>query len=465
MGHLKTKRHIFFISLALLIFVAAIMTIWSLFFMPKDYEDIIPAQSKAVISIDVLPQNSVTHSLQRLAQQAGLPINGLDVSRPVYLLITPNEYYALCAPVADAEAVRTTMEDLVPQRKVSDVQEEGGVTYAWLQKGWQIAWTRKALAIVGPGTPQERSDLRQTLRRMFKSGRKQSFRHGESFRKFRDLNGNVRLFARPNALPVPLNLLLRLALPLDADLSRVALYASLQETTDSDLLRLKGRFSADDATTQATLNAFFKQELPATRTTPPAENADALLRLTTYISEGNLLRLLRTNPQTRAALTALDETIDASAMLATVSGPAEFEVTAFSADFSPTFSFVAQTNGDDLMQNADSWQAATKKQKDVSLVREGAGYLLTSKGHALHFGQQDGTLYFRSTTASLVPASVQTIGITPGSRLIAHLNLQKLYQQPCVPKSIATTLQSIFNNAKQLCLNCHVDGSVELEIQ
>lgn len=465
MGCLKQKRRLLFCSLSFVVLVVAVVTAWCIFFMPKDYEDIIPGQSKAVVSITFTQQSTYTQTLQTIAKQAGLSFNGFDVSRPIYLLITPNEYYALVAPVGDVASVRATVDNFVRQGKASDVHEEGGVTYAWLQKGWQMAWTRRALAIIGPGTSQERPDLRQTLRRMFKSGRKQSFRYGESYRKFNDLKGDICLFARPDALPTPLNLLLLLALPIDVDLTHVGLYASLKEQTGGLKLHLDGRFSADDATTQATLDTFFKQKLPATHSTPSVQTANALLSLTTYTPEGSLLRVFRTNPQTRSALTALDQTIDASAMLSSVSGRADFCMTALSESFSPTFSFVAQTNGTNLMHNADIWEAAAKKQKDISLVRDGTGYLLTSKGHALHFGQQDSMLYFRSTVSPLATKSVKTAEASSIIRLIARLNLQKLYQQPCVPKKVATTLQTIFSNAQQLSFSCRADGGVELVIQ
>ena len=88
----KKKNILLHAGLPFLALAAVVVGIYLWFFAPKDYRDLIPAESRAVVSLDAA-------AAQKLLSPVGLPADataaslGLDSETTIYAFITPNEYY------------------------------------------------------------------------------------------------------------------------------------------------------------------------------------------------------------------------------------------------------------------------------------------------------------------------------------------------------------------------------------
>lgn len=73
----------------------AFLTAWWLW--PKSYEEMIPAQAKAVVRIQATElQKEVGNIPNPLEKALGIKPDGLDLTQPLYAFVTPNEYIGFC---------------------------------------------------------------------------------------------------------------------------------------------------------------------------------------------------------------------------------------------------------------------------------------------------------------------------------------------------------------------------------
>lgn len=466
MSKTKARKLLLRAVLPFLLLAAIVVGIYYWFFAPKSYEDLIPAESKAVVTIDIAQSPQARELLTSLAQQWDIDLQGINPKGDVFLVVTPNEYFALVAEVKDAARLKTTINTLASKQKVINVQQADGITYAWIQAGWQLAVSDKALAIVGPGTVQQQPELQQTLRQMYRSPRSQSFRHSDYYDSFSSLHGAVRLYARLNVLPAPFNMFFRMNLPSDADPSRVALYAGVEADDAAKPILLKGSIKSLDEATEAALTNFERQSASITAETLENINDDVLCFFAAAPPTGHLLKLMRSDAKTRSMLLALNQTINANSLLDAINGNVSLTLTSLDKDFTPTFFFEGKTGREDLMKDAPKWMEKAASQKDVSLVKEGEGYCLTGKDGTLRFGQHGDRLYFRSSatpyTQSSATGSLSAKAV--GSKMFMHLNLKKLFEQPCIPSDASSLLSRFYGNASALTYKQSEGGKVEIII-
>lgn len=466
MSKTKAKKLFLRAGLPFLFLSAIVVGIYYWFFAPKSYEDLIPAESKAVVAVDIASSPQARELLVSLSQQWNIDLQGIDPTGGVYLLVTPNEYIALVAEVKDAARLKTAINTLASKNEVINVQQADGVTYAWIQAGWQLAVSEKALAIVGPGTVQQQPELQQTLRQMYRSPRSQSFRHSDYYDSFSPLRGAVKLYARLNTLPAPFNMFFRMNLPSDVDPGRVALYAGVEADDAAKPILLKGNIKSLDEATNAALSNFERQS--AFVSADAAENVsdDVLCLLAAAPPAGHLLKLIRADANARSMLLGINQTIDANSLLGAVNGNISLVLTSLDKDFTPTFFFEGTTGSKDLMKNEPQWMAKAATQKDVSLVSEGEGYCLTGKDGTLRFGQHGDNLYFRSTAMPYTPTpSTGTLANkVEGSKMFMYLNLRKLFEQPCIPSAASSLIKRLYGNASALTYKQLEGGKVEIII-
>lgn len=445
---------------------ALVIGLYYWFFSPKSYEDIIPGESKAVVAIDPESVGQAGGFLQTLSAQLDIPIDWLKFDCPVYAFITPNEYYGIAMEVPDANSVKKKIDALTAEKKLTNVQTSDGISFAWIEKGWQVAWSDRALAILGPGTVQEQPDLQQTLRQMFKAKRNQSFRHSDYYDKFKELTGTVRIYSRLNALPTPFNLIFRLNIPSDVDPGRVALYANMDIDKDKKGVSLDGHIDSRDEHIVAALTNFEQQNKPITTLFPEEIGDDAVLFIASTSRNGQLTKLLRSDQTTRSMLTGLNQTIDANGMVNDIAGDFSLIVTAFNKNFSPTFYFQALCASDQLMRDGDKWMDAAKGKSDVSLVREGKGFCLSNKDSRLHFGQDGNMLYFRSQAEAYNGTGNSKVhNEAVGSRLYIRVNLKHLFAQPCMSSGIGEVLKNICGGASTMTYRATDGRKVSLAIK
>lgn len=425
---LPKKKLLLRAVLPFLLLAGAVTAVYLLFFAPKDYEDLVPAESKAVAMISPADLARLQGGAADVTDLMGATPAGLDTLRPAYLFVSPNEYYGAALAVDDASALAASLRTDEARRHVSLLPASDGLHWAWNEKGWMMAWSERALLVMGPVALQERDDLRQTIRQIFRAGAKKSFRHSEHMETLvsatvafpgHEDGPHSWLYAGPDALPSPFGVLLRLALPAGADPSKVRLCALLDFAEAG--LHLRGTMEGSDEATQKLLEAHDAQShaLPAAalRRLP-----DAMFRMAARSQGDDLLRLLRSDVTMKTLLLGLEKGIDKKSL---AGGDNDYllAVSALDKDQNATYTLRIE-RGDSLLYASQSpaWKG--------------------------EFAQSDGAA--RSTDGTL--------------RACFFLDLDALLKQPCFDTATRDLMRKLTGGASHISYLAEKGRMVSLEI-
>lgn len=447
------RKQIFYTVLAVVVVaILAAVAAWTLW--PRGYEEMVPAESKAVVRIDLKQDAACASFVKNLTAQLGVSSDGLDVGRPLYVFITPNEYVGLVAAVDDADIVKESMDKLVKSRVATACDESDGMQWAWLNKGWLVGWNSRALLVLGPGVAQERDMLRQTIARMASSG--ESFSHTAAFEKLKAQGGAVQICSSLDALPAPYNTLFRLNIPADTPLDAVQLFASV--TAKGKEVEVNATLETDNADVLAAIDQYEKEKGCISVTLPT--DSVPLFYMATRTQGKDFLALLQSDATLRGLMMGLNQVIDADRMLGTSNGVLDLEVGSIDKEWNPSFRLTADNSTPGIMDDSDYWMESARKQKDVTLTRTSTtSFLLTNGKRRVAFGtERQGQAVFFATpemnSEALSHASYAKCAPAEGDKLQAYfsLNLAKFKNQPCMQGSSTarTIVDFLFPSAQSL---------------
>lgn len=441
--------------------------------LPRGYERLVPAQAKAVVRIEPARLQQRLGGASPLASSWGLSAKGLDMQKPVYLFITPNEYVGLAAAVDDDDAFAAQIEGLVKQGKCAPVEHSDGRSWAWLEAGWMLTWDGHSLLALGPGMATERDILRQTMSRMMDGG--QPFTSTKTFDKMVSQGGDAQLFAQLDALPAPYNMLFRLGVPPTCDPAAVQLFANISLTKGAGghlVTEIQSQMGSDNADIAQAL-AQYERGKQCIERIPQAVADSALFVMATSTQGKPLLEMLRTDPTLRGLLMALAQTIDSDRLLGTANGLFTIEIASLGSDWTPAFCVKAENHTQGLLSDADYWLESAVKQPGVSLDRRGPNdFSLTADKRTVEFGvlPDIGAVYFASAGMSSAARHpwLTSKSRASGSGLLTcfSLNLQKFFAQPCMRNAgAAAIIKQLLPGTKRLTYEAHTGGKAVLRIE
>ncbi len=463
------KRTLYAALAAALVVALAALAAYALW--PRGYEEMVPAESKAVVRIDLKQDNGCAAFAKNLAGQLGVTPDGLDLARPLYAFVTPNEYVGLVAPVADDAKVRESMDRLVKAGTATACDESDGMQWTWLRKGWLVGWNSRALLVLGPGVAQERDMLRQTIARMASSG--ESFSHTPSFEKLKAQGGAVQIYSRLDALPAPYNTLFRLNIPADTPLDAVQLFASVAARGTEAVV--SATLESDNADVLAAIGDYEKQK-GSIAVAMPADSIP-LFYMATRTHGKDFLALLQSDATLRGLMMGLNQVIDADRMLGTADGVLDLEASSIDNDWNPAFRLTADNATRGIMADSDYWMECAAKQHDVTLLRTSPStFLLTSGTRRVAFGtQRGGTSVFFASPEMNAPARIHAPYARCASpsaeadklQAFFSLNIAKLKSQPCMhaTSTARTVVDFLFPTATLMRYKAFMGRKATLEVQ
>lgn len=447
-----------------------VLLVWA--FLPKGYERLIPAQAKAVLRIVPSQLQPKIGDADPLTTTLGISAEGIDLQEALYTFVTPNEYIGFLAAVSDEDALRTQIEKLVSQKRCLPIEKNGGRQWAWLSAGWLLTWDSDAVLAMGPGMAAERDVLRQTMSRMIESG--EPFTETNSYENLMKQGGDAQLFAQLDALPSPYNMLFRLGVPPACDPAAVQVFASVSLSKQAGgglLATIKSELKSENDEILRSMDSFEKGKGCIEK--PSKEATDSTLFIMATRTQGQpLLELLRTDATLRGLLMGLNQTIDADKMLGSTNGLLTIEIASLAKDFTPAFCLKAETHTPGLMANAEYWLESAAEQKKVKLERlKDNSFRLSNDGQTLFFGLDNANsmLYFASP--SMLPATAKPwpAAKSNGSQGLLtyfHLDMLKLFKQPCMEKGgVATVVKALLPAAHSVTYEARSGRKAEIRIE
>ena len=424
---------------------ALIVALVAWWLWPTRYDAIVPAEAKAVLRIDGTRMKDASQGAEQLKNLLGIVPDGLDLSRPAYAFITPNEYVGIVLAMADGDAFNGTVGRLVQQKKTMRLDDSDGLHWTWMNDGWLMAWDGRMLVALGPGVAQERDNLRQTIARMKRADHR--FIDTDAYTHLTAQNGSLQLYATLDAVPAPYNALFRLTVPADCPQEAVQLFASADWPTGSNALTMNYTLESDNAEVRSAIDAYEKGKsgigFNRMQQTP-------LFCMCTSMKGQDLLALIHSDATMRGLLMGLNSVADADRMLGTLDGLLELRIDSLGADWTPAFCLTAENATKGLTADSDYWLECAAKQRDVTLRRLTPDtYLLANGKQTLTFGVctpkggRQRVFFASPSMAALAAAPSGFTKATPtvdGPLAYFCIDMALLRRQPCMKNGAVKAL-------------------------
>lgn len=333
----------------------------------KECEDIVPADARAILSIQSGRACSLTGRL-------GLPaLPNIAPHKQAYAFITADGYYALTLPLAD----NTDSLHAALQGASADLTARGrsdALSWAWWRGSWLVMAGEKALTIAGPALGlEERGRLTGLMQRLYRKSTP-GMSEGKLYATLNEDKapaGSWALVAQLSALPAPVQgIFSALFLPKGIEAGDAVIQSHTQQDGNNEF-SIVNRISAPDSSRQSLLNnAVAKGRKISGRM---ALATGAVMELCINASGNELAQRLKENKSTRTLFVGLGDIVDVDRILNSINGDIQLSLspTAGGFDDVPPFCLTADCSDPTLISAAKDWEKRSLHKKNRSVERQG----------------------------------------------------------------------------------------------
>lgn len=292
----------------------------------KEYTDVIPRGSTALMSIDL--QQTVTDVLQSLLGLSDTQDCGIDLSAKLYLFESPDGNMGLVAKVIDGNKLEGIVNDLSETGVCQKVTQRKDIRFTMVKEAWMMGFDDQAVMLMGPIASAQQTQIQQQIGRYLKQDERQGVTESKMFQKLDSIHSAMALVTQVAALPEQFTAPFMLGAPKTADASQVLLEAELQ--VQDQMLVIQGQTFS--------FNQQIDKDLQKTATLfRPMEGAflnrlgtRTALSFLTNVEGKRFLPVLQQNKGLQSLLTGAKFTIDINEVINSVEGDMLLSFSSFS---------------------------------------------------------------------------------------------------------------------------------------
>ena len=282
----------------------------------KEYTDVIPRGSTALMSIDL--QQTGTDVLQSLLGLSDTQDCGIDLSAKLYLFESPDGNMGLVAKVSDDDKLEGIVNDLSETGVCQKVTLRKDIRFTMVKEAWMMGFDDHAVMLMGPIASAQQTQIQQQIGRYLKQDERQGVTESKMFQKLDSIHSAMALVTQVAALPEQFTAPFMLGAPKPADASQVLLEAELQ--VQDQMLVIQGQTFS--------FNQQIDKDLQETTTLfRPMEGAflnrlgtRTALSFLTNVEGERFLPVLQQNKGLQSLLTGAKFTIDINEVINSVEG-------------------------------------------------------------------------------------------------------------------------------------------------
>ena len=282
----------------------------------KEYTDVIPRGSTALMSIDL--QQTGTDVLQSLLGLSDTQDCGIDISAKLYLFESPDGNMGLVAKVSDDDKLEGIVNDLSEKGACQKVTQRKDIRFTMMKEAWMMGFDDHAVMLMGPIASAQQTQIQQQIGRYLKQDERQGVTESKMFQKLDSIHSAMALVTQVAALPEQFTAPFMLGAPKTADASQVLLEAELQ--VQDQMLVIQGQTFS--------FNQQIDKDLQETATLfRPMEGAflnrlgtRTALSFLTNVEGKRFLPVLQQNKGLQSLLTGAKFTIDFNEVINSVEG-------------------------------------------------------------------------------------------------------------------------------------------------
>lgn len=426
-----------------------------------DYTNAIPANSKAIISIDAgemepTDGNDGKGIISALFKDCGIDESGLDLTTRIYLFETAEGNLGACMKVDDSDDLNTCFEKLKEKGICDKVIKKRDFNFTLLKGSWAIGYNDKAMLIQGPILPAQQADAIRAIGRWLKQEDDDGIKSSPLFEKLNSIEGSMTMVAQADALPEKLSIPFTIGQPKSSDASQILIAASMTATKDGCLLINGNTFSLNKQVDEELQKSTGKLRKINGRYTNNI-SGKSLCSIFMNVNGPDFVDIAHNNPALGALLAGANTAIDMDNILRCVNG--DFAISIGSYDENDMkISMVAQLANRNFLKDVDYW----KKSCPAGTQIEDCGkdyFHLKGSETSLWFGASDSNEFFASSdndiATNILKPSLHPIprSITKhiqGNRLCMILNISEGFGDNKALSNAADIIKPIFGDIKTI---------------
>jgi hypothetical protein len=429
----------------------------------QDYTAVVPANSSAVISID-LPALAENNHLEKADKQSALKQLlhvdnvedcGIDVTVPVYAFETIDGQLGMVASVSDDDDLEDWLNNLVKSGDCKPLKQKRDFKFTVLHDDFMVGFSSTALLIMGPVVGSAQGELQRQMIRYLKADDDEGIKNSKIFDTLDSISGPVAMVAQAQALPEKLIAPFTLGAPKGTSPTDILVAASM-EVKNGCLVVTGENFSLNKQIDQS-LKQAAKEYRPITAKYLPSLPANSLISIVCGIDGEKYIKQLRTNDAFRTLLAGVNQALDIDMMLKSINGDMVITVPSMKGD-KMDFQLVADAKNKNWMGDVGYWKTSCPKGTKIEdWIKD--GYHLTGSDWNTYFGvSPKNRLYICSSPEVAMkagepvkqPLSANIRQQMLGKRMVAVVDIESLAKQKTELKAVNTLLKPIFGDVKAI---------------
>ena len=291
----------------------------------SDYINAIPANSSAVISIDMQkmaennPQVSRTGVLKSLLHVEDVAECGIDVSEKLYLFETADGNLGLCAKVSDAADLEDWLNQLSKKQKICEnVTEKKSFHFSVLKNSWLVGFSDQTLLVMGPVVADAQAELQRMMIKYLKADEEHGIKSSPMFERLDSISSPMALVAQAQALPEKFVAPFTLGAPKNADASQIVIAAEMN--VQKGMLRIKGETFSFNETIDKALQKAVQNYRPIKGSYVKSMPDDALAGIFMNVNGEQFLPMMQSNRSLQTLLMGINQAVDMDNIMRSVDG-------------------------------------------------------------------------------------------------------------------------------------------------
>ena len=343
------------------VWLSLLLLSWCCFSCSDDgYLNVIPADSTALISIDVADAASASKGvnanvLKSLFRVSDVADCGIDLSAKVFLFESVDGTLGIVARVKSERKLDDWLNKLAAKGLCKPTQERRDLHFTVMRQSWLVGYSDDALLIMGPAVSMAQSELMRQMMRYLKAD--EGIVGTPLFERLETLSSPVAMVAQAQALPQQLIAPFTLGAPADADASQVFIAAEMH--ADKGCVVMEGETFSFDEKINAALQQSQNIYRPLTEEYLRLIPAQSLFTMAMNADGRQLLPLMRQSREFRALLTGVGVKIDIDKFVEQVDGDLVLTIPAYDEE-NMQMEWAAKLRDDRTPLDADSEQQLEK---------------------------------------------------------------------------------------------------------
>ncbi|MDD7318274.1 MAG: DUF4836 family protein [Prevotella sp.] len=419
----------------------------------KEYLNVIPRESVAVISVDAqrlstLGNSGIDNALKSLLGVDNTEGCGVDFSSKIYLFETPDGALGLVARVESADEMTEWLSELSVSGKCTVPEEHLGNMFVTIGNSWFAGYSDEALVLVGPVSAMQRAETRQRLQKMFRQTEEQGVRETQIFKRLELLDAPIAFVSRLSALPEKMSLPFALFTPKEADASQIILSATVDK--EGELMVIRGETMSFNEKINSKLQENNKVLRPITKEFFGKLSPDCIGSMFMNVEGERLLKLMQQSKEMQPLLVGVNTSIDMDNILRAINGDMVLYFSSLEGDFD----FIANLKNKDFLADVGYWKTSCPAGSSITNAGKDA-YLYTNGGMVYSFAVDTDNHFISSlrhnkastavTASAPKPLPKEIAGKIEGSTLAMLIDLGNIDDE-----TVGNIVKSLFGGASKI---------------